>query len=344
MSTPPDSNAAEPDAPPPPAPERTEQQQPAPDDWSWWPHSKGGRVAAVILLAALVVGGYFELASTNRVLKDPDTPSACHGLIGTRSLYTPRQADKKSELSAYTLAPQVPDQVYQLAFGANRQPDYFTAEFRETGGQRDRQQVDRTVLHTEVSDFQRVDGRKFHNPKDQIYAQAIVGRRGAVHLRVCFDPGSGRRIVPGTYVGTVSIDDDTLKAPTVASAQVTLKYPDLVGPMVLIVVAVVAAAAVKALADQDTYNLPHWLRQRKNVLALQYGVVAVALVYATFLRSPDWGTNGLLDLGALFAAAFSAFLAGVTAHQAAGEKLSRRAARKKQQEEPGAGKPGEPGP
>ena len=212
----------------------------------------------------------------------------------------------------------------------------MTAEFSETGGERNPRQVDRTVLHAEVSDFQRVDGRRFHNPKDQIYAQAIVGHRGAVHLRICFDPGSGRRVIPGTYVGTVSIDDDTLKEPAVASAQVTLKHPDPWAPLVLIAAAIVLATAFKSLADRDTYNLPHWLRQRKNILALQFGIVAVALVYATFLRSPDWGANGILDAGALFGAAFSAHLAGLTAHQAAGDQPGKAAARKKLEEPLGA--------
>jgi hypothetical protein len=295
----------------------------------------------MILLPALFIGGYFEFRNVTRVLKDPNTSSGCPGLIGTRPLYKPRQTGKKKELRAYTIAPKTPDQVYQLAFGASRVPDYLTAEFSEAGGERDRNQVDDTVLHTQISDFQRVDGRKFHNPTDQIYTQAIVGRRGAVHLRLCFDPGSGRRVIPGTYVGTVSIDDESLKEPAVASAQVTLKYPDPCGPLVLIALGVVLATAFKALADRDTYNLPHWLRQRKNILALQYGIVAVALVYAAFLRSPDWGTNGLLDMGALFGAAFSAHLAGLTAHQAAGEKLGKAAAREKPGELVGE-KPREP--
>jgi hypothetical protein len=339
MNAPSDPNAPSPDAPHPPT-EQTEQQKPAKDEWSWLPYSTPGRVTAVILLAALLIGGYFEFRNTIRAVKDPNTSSGCHGLIGTRPFYKPRQTGKKKELRAYTIAPQVPDQIYQLAFGDNRPPDYLTAEFSEAGGERNPKQVDRTVLHTEISDFQRVDGRRFHNPKDQIYAQAIVGHRGTVHLRMCFDPGSGRRVIPGTYVGTVTIDDDSLKEPAVASAQVTLKYPDPFGPLVVIALGVVLATAFKALADRDTYNLPHWLRHRKNILALQFGIVAVALVYATFLRSPDWGANGVLDGGALFGAAFSAHLAGLTAHQAAGEKLGKRAAQEKP-EEPVGEKPGD---
>jgi hypothetical protein len=53
-----------------------------------------------------------------------------------------------------------------------------------------------------------------------------------------------------------------------------------------------------------------------------YGIAAAAAVYATYLRSEDWGANGLLDVGALFGAAFAAFLAGLTAHQA-GKNVSK---------------------
>jgi hypothetical protein len=68
------------------------------------------------------------------------------------------------------------------------------------------------VLRTQISEFQRTDGRKFFNPKDQIWAQAIIGTRDTVILRVCFDPGTGKRVIPGTYVGTVAVDDDSSRS------------------------------------------------------------------------------------------------------------------------------------
>jgi hypothetical protein len=213
------------------------------------------------------------------------------------------------------LSPRTPNQVYQLNFGASRDEDFLTVEFDESAGMRVKTQVNR-VLRTYISAFRRSDGRKFHNPKDQIYTQAILGNRGVVRLNTCFDPGSGRRVIPGTYSGTVTIDDNSLKESVVVPIQVTLKYPDLGFPIALVLIAVLLATWLKALSDITTTGLVDWLERPKNLSALFFGLGAVAAVYASYLRSLDWGTNGLVDVGAIFAAAFAAHLAGLTAHQA----------------------------
>jgi hypothetical protein len=224
----------------------------------------------------------------------------------------------------YSLSPRTPNQVYQLNFGDSRTADFISVEFDESGGTRVKTQVNR-VLRTYISEFRRIDGRKFHNPKAQIYTQAIIGNRNVVRLNTCFDPGSGRRIIPGTYIGTVTIDDRSLKEPVVVPIQVSLKYPDLGFPFVIALVGAVLATWLKALSDDKATDLPDWLAQRRNKVAMFFGLGAVAAVYAGFLRSADWGTNGLLDVGTLFAAAFAAHLTGLTAYQAG--EISARPAR-----------------
>jgi len=264
---------------------------------------------AVIGVCLLIIGGRQEVARTGSVLGDPHGESRCRGLIGDRQPVEGRKAN------AYTLAPRTPDQTHQVVFGTSRQAEFVTIEFNETGRSGGSEQVDR-VLRTNVAEFQRTDGRKFHNPKDQIWTQAIIRNRDTVSLRVCFDPGTGRRIIPGTYVGTVAIDDDSLTESAVASVQVTLKYPDLWGPLLLVVAGAMAAIGLKAAADETTKGPGSWLRQPKNRAALIFGFAAAVAVFGTYLRSEDWGANGLLDVGSLFGAAFAGFLAGLTAHQA----------------------------
>jgi hypothetical protein len=267
-----------------------------------------GRLFLLIVLGLLLVGVLFEVPRTLRTLDDPSGPSRCPGLLGVR-------LSSNGTPGRYTLSPRVPDQVYQLNFGASRAADFVTVEFNQSGGTRVKTQVNR-ILRTHVSDFRRADGPRFHNPKGQIYTQAIIGNRDVVRLNTCFDPGSGRRVIPGTYIGTVTIDDRSLKEPVVVPIQVTLKYPDLGLPIVLVLIAALFATWLKALSDRDTNSLSAWLGQKKNIVALFFGIGAVAAVYATYLRSTDWGTGGLLDVGTIFAAAFAAHLAGLTAHQA----------------------------
>jgi hypothetical protein len=263
----------------------------------------------LVVLVLGIIGAPKEVARTRAALVDPSGDTRCRRTVGDRDPVEGREA------GAYTLTPRTPDQIHQLAFGTSRQPEFVTIDFTETGEPHPTSDIGR-VLRTQVSEFQRTDGRKFHNPSDQIWAQAVIGRRDSVILRVCFDPGRGRRIIPGTYVGTVAIDDDSLSEPAVASVQVTLKYPDMLGPLILVVVGGLLAVVLKAASDNTTATTMNWLGNPSNQSALIYGVAAIAAVYATYLRSEDWGTNGLLDVGALFAASFAGFIAGLTVHQA----------------------------
>jgi hypothetical protein len=257
-----------------------------------------------LVAAAIVV----EIPRTWQALGDPEGASRCSGLLG-------RRLSSNGTPGRYSLSPRTPNQVYQLNFGNSRDADFVTVEFDESGGTRLKTQVNR-VLRTYISEFRRIDGRKFHNPRNQIYTQAIIGNRNVVRLNTCFDPGSGRRVIAGTYVGTVTIDDRSLKESVVVPIQVSLKYPDLGFPIVAALIAALLATWLKALSDDKTTDLPDWLAQRKNKIALTFGLGAVAAVYAGYLRSVDWGTNGLLDVGTIFAAAFAAHLTGLTAYQA----------------------------
>jgi hypothetical protein len=266
-------------------------------------------LGGLALLVLAIVGGVSETARTRASLVDPHGDTRCRRTVGDRQAVTGRKA------GAYTLSPRTPDQIHRLAFGTSRQPEFVSIEFTQTGGRHDPNEIDR-VLRTQVSEFQRTDGRKFHNPSDQIWAQAIVGARDRVNLLVCLDPGRGRRVIPGTYVGTVAVDDDSLAEPAVASIQVTLKYPDMWGPLILVAAGALAAIALKAASDATTRTTVAWLGRPTNRAALVYGIAAAAAVYAAYLRSDDWGANGLLDMGALFAAGFAGFLARLTAHQA----------------------------
>lgn len=267
-----------------------------------------GRVLLIVVVVLLLAGVVFEAFRTRSNLIDPSGPSDCLGLIGVRK-------SSNGTPGRYTLSPRVPNQIYQLNLGTSREADFVTVEFDQSGGTRVRTQINRK-LHTHISEFRRADGPRFKNPKDQIYTQATIGHRNVVRLNTCFDPDSGFRVLPGTYIGTVTIDDHSLKEPVLVPIQVTLKYPDVGFPIVLVLIAALFATWLKALSDSTTTGLSAWLGKRKNIVALFFGIGAVAAVYSTYLRSTEWGANGLLDIGAIFAAAFAAHLAGLTAHQA----------------------------
>lgn len=260
------------------------------------------------LAVATAVGAFAIVAAvtTDQALRArPGGPSRCSAgpTVGTQ---TP--------LGKIKLAPRVPDQVENFAFGGRRDIQSTSIAFVPATPLA----LPRgTALGTSVQDLVRSDSRHFPTEVEQLTAVATVSDRNTVTLRVCVDPERPRSPDSGTYVGTVAIDDDRLSAPVLTAVKVSLKYPDPVGPLAIALLATFAAVYLAALASSQPAYFRDWFHDHSHLSAIGFGIAGALLAYSgTYLRSADWGVGGLLDIGSLFAASFAAASAGITAHAA----------------------------
>jgi hypothetical protein len=194
-----------------------------------------------------------------------------------------------------------------------------------------------TCLPVHVNPFLRTgDGPSAEIDGSRVDATAsVTGRevRVALTMRradVGFAP-------PGTYSGTVSIEDPRIERVNIPLT-VSMAYPiwqfPLVALLLVLPVAVINLWLLKgsfashqgpvSVAQFDDYVF-----SRNGVLAIGAGVAAAVLVFSsTYLGSLTWGTS-FVDFFTLFGAAFAAFTAAATPVTAAGvdnsDRLSRSA-------------------
>jgi hypothetical protein len=277
---------------------------------SWWTGRHLTYLAAAFLGLVVLVGA---VLTTLQTLDTGPGTGAC-----AFQHVDPVQVDPGS----ITLGPRTPTQVVNVVFGASRDAQTATVDFQSQQSL----PIGRGMpMHAYIGEFARTDGYRFPssapNPPDNttvpIAASAAVAGRATVRMTVCVDPAGPHRAAPGTYVGTVALDDDALTSPVVATLSVSLKYEDPYGPLVLTLLAVVAATYLAALADPAPKPFRAWFQDHEHLSAIAFAAAAALAAYgATYLRSPDWGAAGLLAVGALFAATFTAAAAGITAHAA----------------------------
>lgn len=105
----------------------------------------------------------------------------------------------------------------------------------------------------------------------------MVAGRTTVRLTVCIDPAAPHRAAPGTYVGTVALDDDALASPVVAALSVSLTYEDFYGPLVLTLLAVVAATYLAALADPEPKPVRAWVQDHEHLSAAVFTAAAAGI-------------------------------------------------------------------
>lgn len=171
-----------------------------------------------------------------------------------------------------------------------------------------------TPLHVTVDDFRRADDGR-------LYLKDVVAHAYAdgstVRLMVCFGRQNNHLGDPGTYAGSVTIDDARLVAPVTVPLTVTMQYvhgfillwlflPVIVpGAWVLWVLNTRREHTANAFAVRE---LLKWVRTVGGLVAVVTATVASVGVYvATFLRDPTWGASALEPLS-LFGAMFSAFV------------------------------------
>lgn len=136
-------------------------------------------------------------------------------------------------------------------------------------------------------------------------------------LTVCFDRDKQVPLGdPGSYTGSVTIDDSRLKAPVTIPVTVTMQYSNGVFLLWLLFAAIVPGAwCVWVLrsnrdggAGAFTLDFFRWAVTVNGLVALVAGSVAAFAVYnAVYLRDSTWGYSGLQPL-TLYGGMFSAYV------------------------------------
>lgn len=154
---------------------------------------------------------------------------------------------------------------------------------------------------------------------------------GTLILSMCFErntPGPAILGDPGSYAGSVTIDDSRLSAPVTVPITVTMQYTNGVFLLWLFFAAVIPGAwcvwvlRTKRDGTEIAVNLDFlkWVGTVNGLVAVVAGGIAAFAVYtAVYLRDPTWGSSALQPL-TLYGGMFSAFvttsgLASLTGHK-----------------------------
>jgi hypothetical protein len=185
-----------------------------------------------------------------------------------------------------------------------------------------------TYFAIHANQFVRTDDSTLQ-PQDIIASAQDDGT--TLEINLCFLRGDGRTTPllgdPGTYVGSVTVDDSRLQAPVTIPLIVTMQFIN--GGLLLWLYAAAVIPAIWSVwvistrrdRRQGAFSLDiiRWMLQVRGIVSVVGGGVAAFAVYtATYLRDPTWGSSALQPL-ALYGAMFSAFVttAGL-AHLTAG--------------------------
>lgn len=171
-------------------------------------------------------------------------------------------------------------------------------------------------FHVRTNPFVRSDDAGL-NPQDIVASARSTG--GTLILSVCFIRDGSRAANlgdPGSYAGSVTIDDNRLKAPVSVPVTVTMQYTNGTFLLWLYFGAILPGAwcvwVLRSKRPGDKYALstafPKWLLQVDGLVALVAGSIAAFAVYVgIYLRDPTWGSSALQPL-TLYGGMFSAFV------------------------------------
>jgi hypothetical protein len=175
-----------------------------------------------------------------------------------------------------------------------------------------------TYFHVRVNPFIRADDAQLRDTSQNLVAMAKSDWKTLL-LTVCFRRDGNRNTNlgdPGTYVGSVTIDDSRLITPVTVPITVTMQYPNGTFLLWLYVAAILPGAwCLWVIRDKPRGADPafsrkffDWLFTINGVVAIVAGSVAAFAVYvAVYLRNPTWGSSALQAL-TLYGAMFSAFV------------------------------------
>jgi hypothetical protein len=171
-----------------------------------------------------------------------------------------------------------------------------------------------TSFSAHANQFLRADGASL-NLSD--IAPTAVSDGQTLILTVCFERyKQGPLGDPGSYTGSVTIDDGKLKAPVIIPMTVTMQYSNGVFLLWLYFAAIIPGAwcvwVLRSNRDGGsgafTLDFFKWAVTVNGLVALVAGSVAAFAVYTgVYLRDPTWGYSGLQPL-TLYGGMFSAYV------------------------------------
>jgi hypothetical protein len=220
-----------------------------------------------------------------------------------------------------------------LQFGRSQDLRRRTVSFKLSGEPAALRTLPETAaLRTRVSAFLRDDDQPLATGSStEPLVSAVTSReRGLVLLTLCVDRDGRPEELgpPGSYAGTVSIDDARVN-PIDIPFTVTMSFPTWPYIFVLFAFIIPVAAAyswllkgVNLTTDQALRPAAFlgWLLSRIGVLAVGSGTVAAFIAYsATYLQSATWGAN-IFQITAIFGAMFTAFVTAATAIMAGSQQ------------------------
>ena len=171
-------------------------------------------------------------------------------------------------------------------------------------------------FHARPNSFVRADDADLR-PQDIAASVREDGR--TLILKVCFYRNGIRTTNlgdPGSYSGSITIDDSRLSTPVYVPITVTMQYANGVFLLWLYFGAIIPGAwclwVIKGKRDgnQGAFSLDflRWAVTINGLVAIVAGSVAAFAVYiAVYLRDPTWGSSALQPL-TLYGGMFSAFV------------------------------------
>jgi hypothetical protein len=173
-------------------------------------------------------------------------------------------------------------------------------------------------FHVLVNPFTRADDASLQDPRRNIVVSAISDGK-VLLLNACFRRSGNQSVSlgdPGSYSGSVTLDDNRLAAPVTVPITVTMQYPNGVFLLWLYAGAIIPGAWClwvirdKPAGTEDALGPKFfkWLITVYGVVAVVAGSVAAFAVYvAVYLRDPTWDGSTLHVL-TLYGSMFSAFV------------------------------------
>lgn len=172
-----------------------------------------------------------------------------------------------------------------------------------------------TKLDVAPDTFRRSDDARLDLCK--ITTTATVTSAQVVTLDIVFDRTGDRLGQPGTYSGSVTVNDQRLAGPVTVPVTLTMQYTHPGKVLWLLVFVVIPGSwlvwVTKTSRGAMQFALSpawaEWVFTVGGLLTIATGTAAAVSVYvATYLKDPSWGT-GVLQTLTLFGAMFSAFVA-----------------------------------
>jgi hypothetical protein len=286
------------------------------------PEKKRGRDTIIAaLLGIIAIVAVFGLLLWWVPERDQVESQECFAESTASAAFRPAASQQAAQKPKLTIKE---DQKLTLAFGRSREQRVRTVAFTVEGAL----PAGTTGLHTDNTAFNR-DSDDAQIPASQVKTRArVVGDE--VQVDVCFDRAAVS-VDPGSYVGTVTIDDPTV-ATTSIGMTLTFSFPYWSRVFALSLVVAFAASVYvfglrKSLFTADAVLLQRrtigdylaWAGSGNGLLTIVVGGAAAFTAYsAIYLQAEDWGKDPAQILSLIGAIASGFVAAGTAGRLAAG--------------------------